>query len=320
MMSSRCQQAIGGRFRFRSDSAAMLDVAEAACGGLAPLRFGKVGPDLDVELHLLPRRRATASPEPPPVRTRLGPRLQAGIMDAGNYVLVSPRRRRARVVASADMLDHAYNVRYELVEFAILLLAARCQGLVPLHAACVGRNGRGVLLLGDSGAGKSTLALHSLLRGLDFLSEDATFVEPGRMLATGLSNFLHVQRDALAGIADDAARRWIAGSPVIRRRSGVEKFEADLRRAPPGLRLAQAPLELVATVILSRHAGDGPDAALTPATRADLAACVASDQAYAMGQPGWDRFEQWALHAPAYHLRRGPQPASSVDALQRILA
>ena len=309
---------MGGRFLFRSDSAAMLAVAEAACGGMAPHRFREDSPDLDVDLRLLPRRRTTSGREPPPVRTRLGDRLQAGVMDAGNYVLVSPRRRRARVVASAEMLDHAYHLRYELVEFAILLLAARCQGLVPLHAACVGRNGRGVLLLGDSGAGKSTLALHSLLRGLDFLSEDATFVEPERMLATGLSNFVHVQRDALDGIADGAARQWIAGSPVIRRRSGVEKFEADLRRAPGHARLAQAPLELVGTVILSPQPGGSPDAMLAPATWKDVAASLATDQAYAMTQPAWGRFEHWAQRAPAYRLRRGLHPGDSVDALQRL--
>ena len=309
---------MGGRFRFRSDSAAMLDVVEKACGGLAPHCLHEDSPELDVELHLLPRRRATNGREPPPVRTRLGERLQCGIMDGGNYVLVSPRRRRARVVASAEMLDHPYPLRDERVEFAILLLAARCQRLVPLHAACVGRGGRGVLLLGDSGAGKSTLALHSLLHGLEFLSEDATFVEPDRMLATGLSNFVHVQRDALDGIADEAARRWIAGSPVIRRRSGVEKFEADLRRAPGPVRLAQAPLQLVATVLLSPQPGDGARATLAPATRGDVAASIATDQAYAMTQPGWERFEHWALRAPAYRLQRGPDPASSVDALQRL--
>ena len=298
---------------------AMLDVAEAACGGLAPHRLRVESPEFDIEMRLLPRRRATTGREPPPVRTRLGDRLQSGIMDAGNYVLVSPRRRRARVVASAELLDHAYNLRYELVEFAILLLAARSQGLVPLHAACVGRNGRGVLLLGDSGAGKSTLALHSLLGGLDFLSEDATFVEPDSMLATGLANFVHVQRDALAGIADDAARRWVEGSPVIRRRSGVEKFEADLRCAPGPARLAQAPLQLVATVILSPQPGDGSCARLLPASSEQVAASIAADQAYAMTRPGWERFEHWALHAPAYRLLRGPDPSSSVDALRRLL-
>src|SRR3546814_2780459 len=94
--------------------------------------------------------------EPPAVRSRLDKDVLYGIIDAWNYVLVSPRRRRARVVASANMLDWPYHLRYELIEFAVFLLAARCQRLVPLHAACVGRGGRGILLLGASGSGKST--------------------------------------------------------------------------------------------------------------------------------------------------------------------
>src|SRR3546814_6781678 len=140
--------------------------------------------------------------EPPAVRSRLDKDVLYGNIDAWNYVLVSPRRRRARVVASANMLDWPYHLRYELIEFAVFLLAARCQRLVPLHAACVGRGGRGILLLGASGSGESTLVLHSLLQGLDVLSEDAVFVQPDGMLATGVANFLHVRADALDGIED----------------------------------------------------------------------------------------------------------------------
>src|SRR3546814_10687786 len=62
--------------------------------------------------------------------------------------------------------------------------------------------GRGILLLGASGSGKLTLVLHSLLQGLDVLSEDAVFVQPDGMLATGVANFLHVRADALDGIED----------------------------------------------------------------------------------------------------------------------
>ena len=36
---------------------------------------------------------------------------------------------------------------------AVFTLAARVQQLVPLHAACVGLKGRGVLIMGASGAG-----------------------------------------------------------------------------------------------------------------------------------------------------------------------
>jgi hypothetical protein len=312
---------MGGRFCFRSDSEALLDVVETAYGGDGKdgaHRFPQEGPQVDVELRLLPRQAPVAR-EPPTVRTRLDGGLLYGIMDDRNYVLVSPERRRARVVASADMLDRPYHLRYELIEFAVFLLAARCQALVPLHAACVGHAGRGLLLLGDSGAGKSTLALHGLLQGLDLLSEDAVFVRPEGMLATGIANFLHVQADALEGIDDPAARRWIAGSPVIRRRSGVEKFEADLRRAPAHVRFAPAPLQLVGTVILSQQPSGRREASLVPMTGADVAACLAADQAYAMTQPGWSRFEQWATQSPAHRLQRGQHPGDSVDALRGLL-
>lgn len=41
-----------------------------------------------------------------------------------------------------------------------------------VHAAAVGVNGRGVLIIGRSGAGKSTTGLQCLLHGLDYLGDD----------------------------------------------------------------------------------------------------------------------------------------------------
>ena len=86
---------------------------------------------------------------------------------------------------SPGLLDWPYHARYELLEFAVFTLAYRGAGLIPIHAACVGRAGRGLLLVGASGTGKSTLATLSALRGLEFLTEDAAFVRPRDLLATG---------------------------------------------------------------------------------------------------------------------------------------
>jgi hypothetical protein len=311
---------MGARFRFRSNSAALLQLVEAAYGGLPPHRLATqdAAGDIDVELCLSPGR-AVAGAEPPTVRSRLDQGLLYGVMDDRNYVLVSPGRRRARVFASADMLDQPYHLRYELIEFAVFLLAARCQGLVPLHAGCVGRGGRGVLVLGASGAGKSTLALHCLLQGLEFLSEDAVFVQPDGLLATGVANFLHVHADALDAVDDPGARDWIAGSPIIRRRSGAEKFEADLRLAPGPARLAPAPMQLVGAVVLDARQSQGAATLLTPVAARDVAACLAIDQSYAMAQPGWPRFKTAIARAGVHHLHRGRHPASSVDGLRQLL-
>jgi hypothetical protein len=312
------RQILGGRFRFESGSEALLGLVDAAYAGLPPHRLPVAGAAFRIELRLVPRGASPPRAEPPPVQVQSGAGLLCGVMDASNYVVLDPAQRRALVVASEDMLLWPYHLRYELIEFAVFTLATRGLGLVPLHGACVGRGGRGILLLGASGAGKSTLALHSLLQGLDFLAEDAVFVQPERMLATGVANFLHVQADALRFVDDDRIRHWVASAPVIRRRSGVEKFEADLRLGHG--RLASKPLALVGAVFVSSQMADDPAALLTPIPADEVAARLRADQPYASGQPGWPGFEQQLIAQGAWELRRGRHPRASVDALRQLLA
>lgn len=62
-------------------------------------------------------------------------------------------------------------------------------GVVPLHSACLERNGRGFLVAGASGAGKSTLAAAFAQRGFAFISDDWTYIskEQSTLVAHGLS-------------------------------------------------------------------------------------------------------------------------------------
>ena len=313
------KQILGGSFNFESTSEVLLDLVEAAYGGLPQHRFSvDETTQFHVELRLAGRQASRGHSTPPPVKMQSGAGLLCGVMDASNYVVLAPEQRRALVVASEDMLSNSYHLRYELIEFAVFTLAARGMGLVPLHGACVGRQGRGILLLGSSGSGKSTLALHSLLRGLDFLAEDAIFVQPESLLATGVANYLHVQADALRFVEDSAVHQWIGQAPVIRRRSGVEKFEADLR--PARGRLAQAPLALAGAVFVSNQRADDPEALLSPLPEAEIIGRLSADQPYAAGQPGWHRFASQLMNEGVWLLRRGRHPQASVDALLKLLA
>ena len=54
-----------------------------------------------------------------------------------------------------------------------------------LHASCVARNGRAILISGRSGSGKSDLALRLIDRGAQLVSDDYTIVRRvnGRLLA-----------------------------------------------------------------------------------------------------------------------------------------
>jgi hypothetical protein len=310
-------QILGARFRFDSNSEALLDLVGAAYGGLPEHRFRLSCPELQIELRLSRRLITPGGAEPPPMKMQSGAGVICGVMDAANYVVLAPEQHRALVVASEDMLSRPYHLRYELIEFAVFVLAARTLRLVPLHGACIGRDGRGVLLLGSSGSGKSTLALSSLLQGLDLLAEDAVFVQPQSLLATGVANYLHVQADALQFVDNEAARRWITQAPVIRRRSGVEKFEADLRQGNAAL--AANPLALTSAVFVCGETAEDPKALLTPMRHEDLAARLAADQPYASGQPGWQCFTEGLMRRGVYKLRRGAHPRASVDALRRLL-
>jgi len=89
--------------------------------------------------------------------------LLCGAVDSPSCVLLSPAQRSGLVLVSRATLRSPYHLRYELIEFGVFTLAARILGLIPLHAACVGLGGKGVLIIGASGAGKSTVVMQCAL-------------------------------------------------------------------------------------------------------------------------------------------------------------
>jgi hypothetical protein len=231
--------------------------------------------------------------------------------------VLTTKERAALVVVPPGMLKSAYHTRYESIEFAVFTLAARVQRLVPLHAACVGHRGRGILLFGPSGAGKSTVALHCMLNGLEFLSEDSVFVAPDSMLATGVSNFLHVRAESLRWLGKSPLAEAIRKSPVIRRRSGVRKFEVDLRHKR--FRTARAPMKIIGAVFLSPR-GAGAHPALTRLSESSLLAGLSDSQAYCRALPQWRPFTKKLARLESFELRRGLHPADTATVLRSLLS
>ena len=323
---------LGGRIEFDSNSRELLALVDAAYRGLPRhVLPGGVG-KMKITLRVSPARPESrpARPEsrskvprgrlsrsvPPPLVMLQGAGLLGGATECSNFVVISPHEQSALVVISPDMLRFPYHTRYELIEFAVYTLAARAQGLVPLHAACVGRRGRGILLMGPSGAGKSTLALHCLLAGFHFLSEDSVFVAPESLLATGIANFLHVRSDSLRWLGETEEAGAIRRSPIIRRRSGVKKFEVDLRRKP--FRLAPSPMQIAGIVFLSPRRGRAGQL-LKPLVKSQLLGKMLSMQGYGANQPQWPLFSKNVSRLDAFELRRGRHPAEGIDALRSLL-
>jgi hypothetical protein len=320
-LGRRDLQLMGGRFRFESDSLELLRLVDAAYKGLPAHRFSPRPAQFRIKLLLAPGTgssniaRSRRSSRAPLIRMLHGAGFLGGATDESTIAVLSPAERTALIFVSKEMLSFPYHVRYELIEFAVFTLASRAQGLVPLHAACVGLDGQGILLMGPSGAGKSTVALQCLLEGFEFLAEDSVFVEADSMRATGTANFLHVRADSLDWL-EPTQRTLIRKSPTILRRSNIEKFEVDLRRKQ--FKLAQRPLQIAGVVFLSPRSG-GKNAQLRPLSAADTLVRLRREQAYGAGLPPWRSFSRALLRLGNFELLRGSHPADSVALLRSLL-
>ncbi len=309
-------QLLGGRFHFQSACAELLRLVHWAYADLPAHELSALPPHFNVRLVLHDAVTQPRSRKAPPALTLMGGGgLLGGVSGSGSFVALAPDQGAALVTVSGELLRYPYHVRYELIEFAVFTLAARAQQLIPLHAACVSLRDRGLLLMGASGAGKSTMALHCLLRQLDFVSEDAVFVNAENMLATGIANFLHVCPETLRWLSKPQART-IRTSPSIRRRSGVRKFEVDLRRE--AYHLAAKPPQLNAAVFLSRRPGG--KTLLRPLASAEVRRRLAVAQPYAAAQPHWDVFAANMAARAGYELRRGRHPQEGAEKLHELLA
>jgi hypothetical protein len=312
---------LGGQFDFETDSRALLHIVRAAYARLPAHRFADFTPRFRVRLLVTGNRARRAAArlagEPPPVRPLAGGGILCGAMDRASFVALTPQQRSALIVVASEMLRYPYHIRYELLEFAVYVLAARAQGLVPLHAGCLGQDDRGLLLIGPSGSGKSTLVLHGLLSGLSLLAEDSVLVRPEGLLATGVANFVHLRRDSLRFLASTDRAALLRRSSLICRRSGVAKLEIDVRRLP--YRLAATPQRICAVVFISRRSAGGRPI-LAPLRPSAVLERLAASQRYAANQPGWGAFRQRITRLPAYELRRADHPLAAVEALHELLA
>jgi hypothetical protein len=320
---SRQVQLMGGRFRFESDSRALMGLVDDAYAGLPGHRLSSTPPDFKVRLIVSPpapealrrKKPARKRTEPAPISMLSGAGFLGAATESSTFVLLSPAERTALISVDRQALGFPYHARYELLEFAVFTLASRAQQLVPLHAACVGINGKGVLLIGETGAGKTTAALHCLLNGFDFLAEDSVFVAPEGLRATAVANFMHIRSDSLRWL-NNAQRKMVRGSPVIRRRSGIAKYEVDLRRKE--FRLAPAPLKLVAIAYLtSESARKG--SLLRPIPYPMSIRRLASLQGYGAHLPQWRRFCADLRKTETVEVHRGKHPSETAEALRFLL-
>jgi hypothetical protein len=114
-----------------------------------------------------------------------------------SFVTFDLLRRRVYALLSHTAAQESSFWNARLLPITIGVLGTTL-GIVPLHSACLDRNGKGVLIGGVSGAGKSTLATAMAQIGFSLLSDDWTYISKQRstLVAHGLHSPLKLLPDA----------------------------------------------------------------------------------------------------------------------------
>ena len=142
-----------------------------------------------------------------------------------SFVFDLLRRKVSAVVAEETAKDEGF-WNTLLLPTALGLLGATI-GVVPLHCACLDKDGEGLLLAGDSGTGKSTLAVALSRCGFGIVSDGWTYLgKSGNVLtAYGIS--------APVKLLPDAARHFpeLRDFDAAKASNGEMAFEVDAARA-----------------------------------------------------------------------------------------
>jgi hypothetical protein len=112
---------------------------------------------------------------PPEPTRREYNHLYSLVADVDNQALLDLRSRMNFTWVTSAAVNNRIYFRYNFLEKAVYLLLG-ASVVTDLHAACVSKNGRGILLVGDSGAGKSTLAYACARAGWTYTSDDTSYL------------------------------------------------------------------------------------------------------------------------------------------------
>lgn len=124
-----------------------------------------------VEVRVIVQEQGEFSLEP---EYRAQGHLFSIVSDRENYAVMDLDRLFAYGYFSRKTVaDHVWFRWFFLDTMGLFMLAQR--HVMAVHAACVARDGRGILLAGDSCAGKSTLAWACARAGWTYVGDDASW-------------------------------------------------------------------------------------------------------------------------------------------------
>jgi HPr Serine kinase C-terminal domain len=298
----RAYYPFGFRLDLASNSRDVLDAAEE--------NWGMYEPEYDdspLTVRVLVQPGNELSPQPV---HRLQGHLYSAVASRENYALIDLDALFAYAwVTERTVADHAWFRWFYLELLAGTTLAQR--HAVPMHAACLERNGVGVLLWGPSGMGKSTLAYACARAGWTFVADDSTILPQNRCdcVVTG--------KPHQARFREDAPRLFPEFDGYVTRARPTGKLSIEVPMASfAGIRTAVR-CEVKRMVFLDRGKGGGLD---NIGVDSALEQMMQDSRSYGEEtQARHERALRRLLHAPMYRLKY-ERSQDAIEALESLTA
>jgi energy-coupling factor transporter ATP-binding protein EcfA2 len=147
-------------------------VLEAAHESFGHACFSRISPILQIRIGVSPGNGSGCPPEP--IRREYN-HLYSLVADVNNQALLDLKSSTSFAWLTQETVENKLYLRYNFIEKIVYLLLG-ASVVTDLHAACVSKNGKGVLLCGDSGAGKSTLAYACARADWTYTSDDTSYL------------------------------------------------------------------------------------------------------------------------------------------------
>ena len=148
------------------------DVLMAAYESFGHARECRPRPPLDIRVGV---SRGSSSSTPSEPTRREYNHLYSMVADGENQAILDLQRCTGFTWVTEQAVKNRLYFRYNFLEKVVYLLLGSSV-VTDLHAACISKNGKGILLCGDSGAGKSTLAYACARAGWTYTSDDTSYL------------------------------------------------------------------------------------------------------------------------------------------------
>jgi hypothetical protein len=147
-------------------------VLKAASDSFGHRRLRRGPLDLQIRIGVSEGGGSKCPPEP---TRREYNHLYSLVADNDNQALLDLKTCTSFIWLNRSALKNPLYFRYNFLEKVVYLLLG-ASVVTDLHAACVSKDGKGILLCGDSGAGKSTLAYGCARAGWTYTSDDTSYL------------------------------------------------------------------------------------------------------------------------------------------------